>query len=173
MTLLYHDGSLKAYCEHWMSVNQGGTFLANFPRNYFLNSCLSKNILKERELKTSFILSNIYRLILNTEKCLSHDRGIWQWEFWEWVIKIRGLLFIVHATLGTMNWPFIMSGDILIMLASAEAIKLWFTGSSFIDAHNQILISRINCSVDRQTSLTSTSINSYYVEQLRGSKSGW
>ena len=164
MTLLYHDGSLKAYCERWMSVNQGGTFLANFPRNYFLNSCLSKNVLKvhdhEDMLKTAFILSNIY-WSWTQEKCLSHDRGIWQWEFWEWVIKIRGLLFIVHATMGTMNWPFIMSGDIqiLTLLAGAAAIKLWFTGSSFIDAHNQTLISRIYCSVDRQTSLTSTSIN--------------
>ena len=41
-----------------MSVNQGGTFLANFPRNYFLNSCLSKNVLKvhdhEDMLKTAF-----------------------------------------------------------------------------------------------------------------------
>ena len=167
MTLLYHDGSLKAYCERWMSVNQGGTFLANFPRNYFLNSCLSKNVLKvhdhEDMLKTAFILSNIYWLILNTGKMFIPWPGIWQWEFWEWVIKIRGLLFIVHATLGTMNWPFIMSGDIqiLTLLAGEGAIKLWFTGSSFIDAHNQVLISRINCSVDRQTSLTSTSINSY------------
>ena len=34
----------------------------------------------------------------------------------EWVIKIRGLLFIVHAIIVTMNLPFVMSGDTHIQI---------------------------------------------------------
>ena len=120
----YHDGSLKAYCWTLNFSQSRRNFPCQFSQKLFSKFRFKKKYSKRESLShidalttwiwdlwlvlspPNYVKDSIYFIKFwswTEEKCLSHDRGTWQWEFWEWVIKIRGLLFIVHAIMWTMN----------------------------------------------------------------------